>query len=75
MLRILMRLELLESVRCEMMNTHSYLMVFKGTKYGVTYKVLTDKIRHRTDEPQTLDTLIELYEEIPNFIKQQKEKR
>jgi hypothetical protein len=74
MLRILMRLELLESVRCEMMNTHSYLMVFKGTKHEVTYKVLTDKIRHRTDEPQTLDTLIELYENIPAFIKEQKQK-
>ena len=74
MVRILMRLEHLESVRCELMNTHSYLMMFKGTKHDVTYKVLTDKIRHRTDEPQTLDTLIELYENIPAFIKEQKQK-
>ena len=69
-----MKLELLESVRCEMMNTHSYLMMFKGLKYELTYKVLTDKIRHRLDEPNSLDTLIELYENIPLFIKQQKEK-
>jgi hypothetical protein len=56
------------------MNTHSYLMMFKGLKHDVTYKVLTDKIRYRTDEPQTLDTLIELYENIPQFIKEQKNK-
>jgi hypothetical protein len=74
MLRILMRLELLESVTCELMNTHMYLMMFKGLKHEITYKVLTDKIRHRTDEPQTLDTLIELYENIPAFIKEQKNK-
>jgi hypothetical protein len=74
MVRILMRLEHLESVSCELMNTHSYLMMFKGLKHDVTYKVLTDKIRHRTDEPQTLDTLIELYENIPQFIKEQKNK-
>jgi hypothetical protein len=72
--KILMKLELLESVKCELMNTHSYLMVFKGIKYEVTYKVLTDKIRHRLDEPNSLDTLIELYENIPQFIKKQKEK-
>ena len=50
-------------------------MVYKATKYNVSYKVITDKIRHRLNEPTTLDTLIELYEEIPNFIKEQKEKR
>ena len=73
--RILMKLEHLESVSCEMMKTHSYLMMFKGLKHNIIYKVLTDKIRHRCDEPQTLDTLIELYENIPTFIKEQKEKR
>lgn len=72
--KILMKLEHLESVSCEMMKTHSYLMMFKGIKYEVTYKVLTDKIRHRLDEPNSLDTLIELYENIPQFIKKQKEK-
>lgn len=70
--RILMRLEHLESVRCEMMNTHSYLLVFKGLKYDVSYKVLTDKIRHRLDEAISLDTLIELYEIIPEFIKEKR---
>lgn len=69
MIRILMSLELMEST------TDGYLMVYKGTKYNVSYKVITDKIRHRLNEPTTLDTLIELYEEIPNFIKEQKEKR
>jgi hypothetical protein len=64
-----MSLELMEST------TDGYLMVYKGTKYNVSYKVITDKIRHRLNEPTTLDTLIELYEEIPNFIKEQKEKR
>jgi len=67
--RILMSLELMENT------TEGYLMVYKGTKYKVTYKVITDKIRHRLNEPTTLDTLIELYEEIPNFIKQQKQKK
>lgn len=67
--RILMSLELMEYT------TEGYLMVYKGTKYEVTYKVITDKIRHRLNEPMTLDTLIELYEEIPNFIKQQKQKK
>jgi len=66
--RILMSLELMENT------TEGYLMVYKGTKYEVTYKVITDKIRHRLNEPMTLDTLIELYEEIPNFIKEQKNK-
>jgi len=72
--KLLMKLEHLESVRCEMMNTHSYLMMFKGLKHDITYKVLTDKIRHRCDEPISLDTLVELYENIPNFIKEQKQK-
>lgn len=63
--RILMTLELMEN------NRDGYLMIYKGTKYNITYKVITDKIRHRLNEPTTLDTLIELYEEIPNFIKQQ----
>jgi hypothetical protein len=67
--RILMSLELMENT------TDGYLMVYKGTKYNVSYKVITDKIRHRLNEPTTLDTLIELYEEIPNFIKEQKEKK
>jgi len=72
--KILMKLEHLESVRCEMMNTDSYLMVFKGVKNEITYKVLTEKIRHRCDDPVTLDTLIEIYENIPQFIKEQKNK-
>jgi len=67
--RILMSLELMENT------TERYLMVYKGTKYNVSYKVITDKIRHRLNEPTTLDTLIELYEEIPNFIKQQQNKK
>ena len=66
--RILMSLDLMENT------TEGYLMVYKGTKYNVIYKVITDKIRHRLNEPTTLDTLIELYEEIPNFIKKEKEK-
>lgn len=67
--RILMTLELMEN------NRDGYLMIYKGTKHNITYKVITDKIRHRLNEPTTLDTLIELYEEIPNFIKQQKQKK
>lgn len=67
--RILMSLDYMES--CGV----GYLMVYKGTKYDITYKVITDKIRHRMGEPTTLDTLIELYEEIPNFIKQQNDKK
>jgi hypothetical protein len=66
--RILMSLDLMETT------PEGYSMVYKGTKYKVTYKVITDKIRHRLNEPTTLDTLIELYEEIPNFIKKEKEK-
>jgi len=72
---ILMGLELLEQGRGDELKDRGYLMVFKGLKYDITYKVYTDKIRHRLDDPISLDTLIELYVEIPNFIKQQKEKR
>ena len=67
--RILMILDYMEHTK------EGYLMVYKGLKYKISYKVLTDKARHRTSEPTTLDTLIELYEEIPNFIKSQKEKK
>jgi len=70
-----MGLELLEQGRGDELKDRGYLMVFKGLKYDITYKVYTDKIRHRLDDPISLDTLIELYVEIPNFIKQQKEKR
>ena len=72
---ILMGLELLEQVGADEFKDRGYLMVFKGLKYDITYKVITDKIRHRLDDPISLDTLIELYVEIPNFIKQQKEKK
>jgi len=70
-----MGLELLEQGRGDELKDRGYLMVFKGLKYDITYKVYTDKIRHRLDDPISLDTLIELYVEIPNFIKEQKEKR
>jgi len=70
-----MGLELLEEGRGDELKDRGYLMVFKGLKYDITYKVYTDKIRHRLDDPISLDTLIELYVEIPNFIKEQKEKR
>jgi len=72
---ILMGLELLEQVEGDEFKDRGYLMVFKGLKYDITYKVYTDKIRHRLDDPISLDTLIELYVEIPNFINKQKSKR
>lgn len=74
-MEILMKLEHLENVSCEMMNTYSYLLTFKGVKHKVEYKVLTNKLKHKIMEPQTLDTLIELYENVPTYIKEQQEKK
>ena len=49
-------------------------MVFKGLSSDITYKVITNKTRHRLNEPISLDTLIELYEVIPEFIKEKQNK-
>lgn len=76
MSRILMGFEYMEGIGNteKQQSGRLFLMVFKGLKYDIRYKTITDKIRHRLDEPQTLDTLVELYEEIPNFIKEQTKK-
>jgi hypothetical protein len=70
--RILMQFDYMESVGDveKQQRDRLFLIVFKGLKYNITYKTITNKIRHRLDEPQTLDTLVELYDEIPNFIKE-----
>lgn len=49
-------------------------LTFIGLKYNIEYSVITEKVRHRLGEPTTLDTLIELYEEIPEFINKIKNK-
>ena len=76
MSRILMGFEYMEGIGNteKQQKDRLFLIVFKGLKYDITYKTITDKIRHRLDEPQTLDTLVELYEEIPTFIKEQTKK-
>lgn len=63
---IWMRFEYMETIE----TTNQLLMVFKGLSSDITYKVITNKTRHRLNEPISLDTLIELYEVIPEFIKQ-----
>lgn len=69
---IMMKLELYESIKKEGddRTTPTQFLMFKSIKYDITFKVLTDKVRHRLDEPISLDTLIELYIEIPKFIKE-----
>jgi len=76
---IWMRFDYMESIETsdEMMKKQKdrlFLMVFKGLSSDITYKVITTKTRHRLNEPISLDTLIELYEVIPEFIKEKQNK-
>lgn len=66
---IWMRFEYMETIEPK-----QFLMVFKGLSSDITYKVITNKTRHRLNEPISLDTLIELYEIIPEFIKEKQNK-
>jgi hypothetical protein len=70
--RILMQFDYMEGFGTieKQQSERMFLIVFKGLKYDITYKTITNKVRHRLDEPQTLDTLVELYDEIPNMIKE-----
>jgi len=59
---ILMKLEKLETVGCNMMNTHAILLTFKAIKFNIEYKVLTNKLRHHIKENNSLNELMEIYE-------------